>query len=160
MDTLVPLPGDSFIGYVIHCSDDKPFANVLKLVEGAAVARVNEMTIIELGDFIFLQPERVMNRHASDCWRRRYGIHKVNHVCCMHKDGATAVEGLPATMQPSSTRSNCQHYVPSEVGGRLATADLPQHAGGGGGLRPIYHSPGEHSTRFPADHACRPCAVR
>ena len=105
---------------------------MLKLVEGTAVARASEMTIIEPNDYIFLKPERVMNRSTFDCWRRRHGIHKVNRLCCMRKDVATAVEGLSATMQPSNTRSNCKDYLPSEVGGRLATADLPQPGGGAG----------------------------
>ena len=65
MDTLLPLPDDSYIGYSIHCSDAKSLSKVRKIVQGAAVARANEMTILEFSDFICLKPERVLNRNTT-----------------------------------------------------------------------------------------------
>ena len=50
MDTLLSLLDDSYIGYSIHCSHASSLSKVRKIVQGAAVARANEMTILEFSD--------------------------------------------------------------------------------------------------------------
>ena len=114
MDPHVPYQDDVYIGYSICCDNASAFKRVRKVLSRNNNSRANAMTCTEFSDFIFLKPQRLMGKDAFDSWRKRQQVQDLR--VCMHQEGATAVEGLSATMKLASKRLSCMHFLPSEVG--------------------------------------------
>ena len=114
---------DAYVGYSIHC----PTMAVKKRVWTALAAntntRANVMICTTFSDFLFLKPDKCMNRGAFDTWRWRHDLRDL--AICLHKVEATAIEGLPKSMRPTSTRKDCMHYLPPGVGGASAATPRP-----------------------------------
>ena len=79
----------AYTGYSIHLTNRQLRKRVQKVIAENCDVRANPMICTELCDFLFLKPERVMNRKAFDCWRWRNDIGDLK--VCLHTDEATVV---------------------------------------------------------------------
>jgi hypothetical protein len=114
---------DAYVGYSIYCRNLAEVRRVRKALAENTDTRANVMTCTQFSDFLFLQPEKCMSMGSFDTWRWRHDIRDL--AICLHKDAATAIEGLPLSMRPTTTRTRCTHYLPPGVGrgfGRHSTS--------------------------------------
>ena len=88
----------AYVGFSIHFATRMERKRLFNVISGNGNVRANRMNCLEYKDFVFLLPERAMNKKAIDCWRWRKELGDLS--VCLHTDAATAVEGLSTTMLP------------------------------------------------------------
>ena len=115
---------DAYVGYSIYCETAAEMKQVLQAIQENIDPPCQHDAIHRVYQFYFLHPAKSMIVTAFDSWRYRLGLRDFGII--LHRDVDTAQEGSPSRMRPArpDQRSRCMHFLPPQVGGVSAAAEL------------------------------------